>query len=193
MMRIRRIHTLFPIAVSLYVLTAILSAQEEPADLTQARTIYQREVELATRPIRDRYLLKLESLKKMLGSRGDIRAALAVQEEFEKFANIGMTFERFAGVWKVAYNGGTLRTYSIAADGTFTFVEENGKRLTPPLVGKLRVRGADVTIEHEVDSLERLSISGGKLTLEHFRPKATYPAGPPANRGTGTKASAAKP
>ena len=193
MIPIRRMRRFFPMATALSISVAALQAQEEPADLIQARTAYQRDTEFATRPIRERYIIKLETLKRTLGSRGDIRAALAVQEELDKIHSTGASFERFAGTWSVLYNGGTARTYNIKPDGTFTFTEENGKPLPTRLVGKLRVSGADITVEHEANRLERLSISGGKLVLEQFSPKATYPAGAPQNSGTGTKVGAPKP
>ena len=62
-------------ALILIVITLGLSAagtlaQEDPADLIQARALYQRDVEFVSRPIRDRYVTKLETLKRTLGSRG---------------------------------------------------------------------------------------------------------------------------
>ena len=58
--------------------------QDDPPDLAQARALYQKDVEFATRPIRDRYLSRLDSLKRSLGSRGDARGAVAGQEEIDR-------------------------------------------------------------------------------------------------------------
>lgn len=179
-------------ALALCVPFAAALAQEEPAELTQTKAMYQRDVETATRPIRERYLGRLELLKKSIAARGDIRAALAVQEEIEKVKEIGSGMERFAGTWSLQYSNGTIRVYVITPDGTVTYSEENGKKI-PQKTAKILAKGADFIVEAAEGTVERLSINGTKLMLDHFNPKSTYPAGKPAARATGTKTAASKP
>ncbi len=170
-----------------------LIAQEEPAELSQARAVYERDVEFATRPIRDRYLSRLDSLKRALGSKGDARAALAVQEEMERVKGIGGGMEKFAGNWSIKYANGATRTYSITADGTLTEIAENGAKIAPKSA-KITLKGTDFIVEVDGGSkIERLTLSGSKLMIDHFNPKTTYPAGAPALRAIGTRAADPKP
>ena len=182
--------TLFPIAIALRLSVGCILAQEDPADLVQARTVYQRDVEFATRPIRDRYVAKLETLKRSLGSRGEAKAAAAVQDEIDRVREIttGQTaIAKFAGTWKVAYSVGTTRNYVITADGQVTLDDHDGK---PPKTTKLIVKGNDVLLDLQDGWIERLRISGKTLAIDHFNPKGLYPAGQPNAKGTGTLAGA---
>ena len=65
-----------PVFLTLAVLCHRTAAEDENAELAQARTLFEKEVEFSTRPIRDRYLSRLESLKRSLGSRGDARGKI---------------------------------------------------------------------------------------------------------------------
>ena len=59
-------------------------AASVPPELAAARTHYDQEVKQATAPIRVRYARTLDALKKAFGGKGDLAAALAVQQEIER-------------------------------------------------------------------------------------------------------------
>ena len=161
-------------------------SQTENQDLAQARAVYEKEVEFSTRPIRDRYLSRLDTIKRTLGARGDARGAAAVQDEIDRIREIttGQTsVAKFAGAWKVAYSVGTVRNYVITSDGQVTQDDHDGK---PPKTTKLLVKGNDVLIDLQEGWIERLRINGKVLAVEHYNPKALYPAGQPNAKGTGT-------
>ena len=163
-------------------------AQEDPADLIQARALYQRDVEFVSRPIRDRYVTKLETLKRTLGSRGEAKAAAAVQDEIDRVkATVPEPgAEKLAGNWLIAYVNSGTRRYNISQDGFVTLSEMDGKPVNPPLKAKLAAKGADFLLEIENGKIERLKITGKKLSIEHFSTKALFESNNPNIRGTGT-------
>ena len=77
----------------------------------------------------------------------------------------------------------------LAADGVPGLAEVNASGPQKP---KLYVKGNDVLLEIGDGNLERLSIKGKTLLVEHFNPKALYLAGPPNAKGTGTLVTAHK-
>lgn len=165
-----------------------LPAQDGIEELARARGAFEKEIAFATRPIRDRYLSRLEGMKRSLGSRGDARAAVAVQDEIDRVnamnpESAGVV--RFAGVWKIDYTNGVKRRYSISVDGGVTFDELAEKPMTPPMKGKLESKGNDFLIDWGDGSIERLKISSKNLMIDHFAPRITYPAGQPSVRGVG--------
>lgn len=179
-------------AVSFASACGVLQAQEEPSELLQARAVFQKDVDFVTRPIRDRYVSRLDSLKRALGSRGDARGALAVQEEIDRVKETGGGADKFAGVWNLKYNTGEVRTYSITPEGNVTMTELNGTRV-PPKTAKIIIKGSDFTVELAEGILERFSFVHGKMVVDHFNPKSTYPAGPASFHATGTRVASAKP
>lgn len=173
------------------------SADEEPAELSQMRAVFQKEVDFATRPIRDRYLSKLEGLKRSLGSRGDARAAVDVQDEIDRVkgsssnATTGTGIAQFAGSWRIHYTNGSSRRYILSADGTARFIEDNRQPVSHS--GTIVLQGEDFLLDFgDGVSIERVSMKGGNLFLEHWNPKSAYPAVAPIARGTGTLSTAAK-
>ena len=56
----------------------------DPQELAAARIRYQQEVAQAVTPIKQKYALTLEGLKKALGAKGDAAGALAVQQEIDR-------------------------------------------------------------------------------------------------------------
>lgn len=190
-------HPTFSLVVSLAAVLAcargVARAQEESPDLAQARTVYEKEVEFSTRPIRDRYLSRLNTLKRTLGARGDARGAAAVQDEMDRIAasvpDAGML--RFAGVWKITYPSGETKRYVISADGAVTCDENMGKRITPQK-SKLTLRGSDIIMDFKNGAIERLKLSGKNLSIEHFNPKEHYPDGQPLALAVGTLISGRK-
>lgn len=75
-------------ALSVLLSTAFLfhAAGEtpDPQELAAARVRYQQEVTQALTPIKQKYALTLEGLKKALGAKGDVAGALAVQQEIDR-------------------------------------------------------------------------------------------------------------
>ena len=167
-------------------------ADEENVELRKERETFEREVEFSTRPIRDRYLSRLEKLKRMLGSRGDARTALAVQQEMERVSPVGGSgVGKFAGSWTLLYSSGSIsskRHYTIASSGVVTWSDENGKPIN--VVGKIQAEGTDFTIRFPGDErVERVTLAPNKLlVLEHFAPKESYPKGAPVMYATGVRA-----
>ncbi len=181
--RMTIIHFLFACCCLLPVATiSPLRAEEKNAELKKERELYDREVEFAMRPIRERYLFRLDKMKRTLGGRGDARGALAVQEEMDNVATTakGSGVARFAGTWALAYtNGTTNRHYGITPAGVVTWIDENGKPFN--VVGKVQLEGSDFTIRFPGDErVERITIApNGLLIMEHFALKGTYPKGVP--------------
>lgn len=172
----------------------ILRSQDVPAELTQARIQYQKEIDFATRPIRDRYVSRLDSMKRSLGGRGDARGAAAVQDEIDRVvaaASEQTGAAALVGVWKVTYSNGSTRRYTVAADGTVTFDEDGGKAISPK-VGKISAKGDELLLDFQDGALERIKVSGKKLITEYFIPKAQYPGGQPVFKGSGTTTPAHK-
>ena len=187
------LNRLFPSVVGLAAVLLSMGAvswgEEEPAELTQARALYERDVEFANRPIRDRYVSKLDALKRALGARGDARAALAVQDEIDRVKGSSPQATgkgRFEGRWTVRYDNGAVRKLSIDANDMVTMLEENDKP-TAKLRGKIQAKGNDSLLDLGDAKIERWNFSNGTLIIEHFFPKSTYPNGPISARGVGTR------
>lgn len=193
----RRSLPLLMLLLALGVPGSARSAEEEPPELAQARSVYQREVEFATRPIRDRYLSRLDALKRSLGSRGDARAAIAVEEEIDRVKAAtadNADVARFAGVWNISYNSGMTNRWTIKPDGSVTWMEEARVALSPPRHGRIVQRNSQFVLEFDdkADRIWRVAISGANLELEFFQPRSTYPKGPPRDHGSGVSAAATK-
>lgn len=168
----------------------VFAADEIPDELVRLRAAFDKDVDFALRPIRDRYVSRLESVKRSLGSHGDARGAAAVQDEIDR---IRLTsggqgaFAKYVGTWKVVYNHGAIRSYVINADGMLTGTDADGKT---PLAGiKLVVKGEDVLLNGGGGFVERLKMSEKTLLIEHWSSKALYPASPPNFHATGTLVS----
>lgn len=165
-----------------------LLAQDGIEELAKARDLFEKEMSFSTRPIRDRYLSRLEAMKRSLGSRGDARAAAAVQDEIDRVNAMNQetaSVVRFSGTWDLTYNNGSSRRYSIAADGTVSWQEAGGKLVSPVIKSKLTAKNSDFIAEWSDGSLERFKLIPAGLVIEHFNPKTSYPSGQPAARGVG--------
>ena len=163
-------------------------ADEAIDELARAKDNFEREIAFSTRPIRERYLSRLENMKRSLGSRGDARTAGAVQDEIDRLnamhpEQAGVV--KFAGLWAIEYTNGDKRRYAISADGTEAFVEAGGKPQPSPAKARLTLKGNDFLVDWGNGALERMKITGKNLSVEHFNPKTNYPAGQPLTRGTG--------
>lgn len=183
--------TLFAaVVLSLGTGSSASGADEVSDELLKLRASYDKDVEFSLRPIRDRYVLRLESLKRSLGSRGDARGAAAVQDELDRIrAAVGGAgaFSRFAGKWKVVYNHGAVRQYVINADGVLTGTDADGKTALPSV--KLVVNGEDVLMNGNGGIVERFKISDKTLLIDHWSSKTLYPGSAPNYHATGTLVS----
>jgi len=174
--------TLLSFVAVVAIAAAADRTEEEPADLTQARASYQRDVEFATRPLRDRYLQTLERIKKSLTFKGDLAGALKVQDEMESLGS-GAGLARLAGDWVCQFANGAIHHYTIEADGTAFWTDRSPKKKL-----KIALRGKDYFMEFPDDNiLERITMNGNELEIEHYTPRSTYPQGAPATRGSGKR------
>ena len=198
MLSMIRNHTtsiLFPLAIFAAMVLApgtapsARAADEVPDEFAKMRASFDKDVDFATCPIRDRYVSRLETLKRSLGSRGDARGAAAVQDELDR---IRLTsggpgaFAKFAGTWKLAYSHGQTRRYAITVDGAVTGTNFDGSSLAPV---KLTVKGNDVLLEYAGGVMERLKVAAKNLMIEHFSPRTLYPNSPANYHATGTLVS----
>lgn len=163
-------------------------AEDGIEELSRSRDAFEKEMAFSTRPIRDRYLSRLENMKRSLGSRGDARTAAAVQDEIDRVHALNPEpagVVRFAGLWAIEFTNGDKRRYAISTDGTVAFVESGGKPQPSPAKAKLTLKGNDFLVDWGNGAIERMKIAGKNLAIEHFNPKTNYPAGQPLTRGTG--------
>lgn len=185
---LRILRRVAPVFVAVAVcLSGAISGQEENQELAQARALFEKDIEFASKPIRDRYISRLESLKRSLGARGDARGAAAVQDEIDRIREAvpaQQSFAKFAGTWTVKYNNGAIHHYVITADGQVTHDDND---TNPPKKAKLVIKGNDVMLDINDLWIERLAIKGGKLLVENFSPKTLYPTGRANSLGTGSK------
>lgn len=194
-MRPFEIARLLAVSLSWLAMVEPAGAQDDPAELAQARGIFQKEMEFATRPIRERYLSRLETLKRSLGGRGDARGAAAVQDEIDRLkasvATAQETLARLAGIWQIEYKLGganNTRRYVIKPDGGLLWDEELGKPFGPRK-GKVTVNGTEYRFEIEGGAVERAWFSSGTLMIESYNTQAAVDAGTPGNTAVGKRAA----
>lgn len=85
-----------------------------------------------------------------------------------------------AGTWTVTYHPNrAVRVYTVTADGEVTLAEFGGK-------GKLAVKDREIILDLGDGKLERWTLGrDGRLFVEHFNPRSTYPDSPPDQIGIG--------
>jgi hypothetical protein len=85
-----------------------------------------------------------------------------------------------AGTWTVTYHPNrAVRVYTVTADGEVTLPEFGGK-------GKLAVKDREIILDLSDGKLERWTLGrDGRLFVEHFNPRASYPNSPPDQIGIG--------
>jgi len=172
----------------LYIPQAL--AQEEPADLVKARAAYQREIEALTRPVNDRYLRGLDQMKRILGGKGDIHGALAVQKEIER-VDPAVALKAFAGKWKVTYTNGETWLFLIDATGNVVKAADESQK-SQGRKARITLQNGDHIIDWRADDrIERIVAVPGGLQIEHFN-RGSYPQGPPGLKGTGVPVGAAR-
>jgi hypothetical protein len=161
-------------------------SDEIPAELQQAKAQHQKEVDFALRPIRERYIARLETLKRTLAQKGDVRAAVAVQDEIDLLSsqlNEPTIISKHAGTWVAPV--GQNRRYSIKPDGTVAWIFDNAQVYA---VGRLVRNGKDFTfVWDSVEEIDRVTLNDNSIVLESFQPKSNYPAGPVLGKYTLTR------
>jgi len=88
---------------------------------------------------------------------------------------------RLRGKWTISYDNGEERLYVIVRNGKVGFPAERRQ-------AKLKWRGNDLLLDFGDKKVERLTLKGEELHVEHFSPAGTYPYGKPASVGRGTRA-----
>jgi hypothetical protein len=85
-----------------------------------------------------------------------------------------------AGTWTVTYHPNrAVRVYTVSADGEVSFSEFGSK-------AKAAVKEREVIINFGDGKLERWTLGkDGRLFVEHFNPRDSYPNGPPDQIGIG--------
>lgn len=165
-------------------------AQEEPADLVKARAAYQREIEALTRPVNDRYLRALDQMKKVLGGKGDIHGALAVQKEIER-VDPTTALKAFAGKWKFTFSNGDTAYYTIDPAGNVSRGPEESQR-SQTKKSKITAVNGDFIIDWRADDrIERITGVPGGLQIDHFN-RGSYPQGPVGLKANGVPVGSAK-
>jgi len=175
--------------VLLFLFQRSLSADEDPQELSDVRQAYGKNVESVVHPIREKYLAKLEALKRLLGAKGDLRGAVAVEKEIENIkasASDVIGPEKFSGTWKIHYNNGVVRRYAINENGGVIFDEEDGRSF-PPRKGKIMLRQSKYYIEFQSGEVEMLDLKGDVLSTGLFNGKDTLASGIPQFKGIGAK------
>ena len=144
---------------------------------------------------RRKYLADLEALQKRITTTGDIDKALLVKAEKDRFiaemaagpaATISQpaTFARYAGVWLIRYQNGAIRQYTIEPNGDVEWTDFN-----PAKKGRITAQGNDHLLDFEDGKIERISVNGSEVRIEHFDPMAKYRDRLPGLSATVTKAT----
>ena len=79
---------------------------------------------------------------------------------------------RLAGRWTVKFANGVVETCEVRRDGTASVTEP--RRSSP---GKAEDRGGAVVITFNDDRVERWTVRGGRVVVEHWFPASQYPSG----------------
>lgn len=85
-----------------------------------------------------------------------------------------------AGAWKITYAGGSVRNYVIFDNGEVKYKELDR-------TGTLQ-RAKVLLLDFGDGKVERLSLAGSRLLVEHFNPKSDYPNNRPNEIGIGVRA-----
>jgi len=175
---------LLPGLAAMFFFLPQLSANDEPPELQQARTQFEKEVDFALRPMRDRYVARLQTLKRSLVSKGELRAAVVVQDEIDLIVatvNESAILARYVGSWIWDFGGGKRR-FSIKPDGVIEYFSETGALHAS---GRLTRIGKDfVFVWETLDQIDRVAVNENTIIMETFSPKNAFPRGTPATRVT---------
>ena len=89
-----------------------------------------------------------------------------------------------AGTWRVTYTNNAVRTYEVGSDDTVRFLEENRHARVQ--------RGEEVLLRFADGKIERWTLAGRRLFVEHWDPASKYPQRPPSVIGSGVRVSTAQ-
>jgi hypothetical protein len=161
---------------SAVVITIALSCASfaEPEELATARTRYRQDADVALRPARERYLNSLEQLKKSAELLRDKKASASIEEEIQRMKQASLLWQ-LAGIWTVTYSNKVIRTYVILPDSTAIWTSENGNALNKKT--KLVADGSAFLIEWDDGKIERVSLNGDRMRIEHYNPKSKLAEG----------------
>jgi hypothetical protein len=148
------------------------------ASLTKIGTEKDKRLE----PLTEAYGKSLASLVSALTRSGRIDEATVVEQKRLAIQDI-QEMKRFEGVWDISYSIGTSRRYRINAIGNVVWMTSN----TVSSTARLTKKGDDYMLDFNDGKLERFSLRGGKLLVEHFDPSSRYLKGGPNTTGSGEK------
>ena len=112
-------------------------------ELATLKKQYERDLEQATKPVKDRYISSLQALLRSATVRGDAASIVAIQAEL---AALTTTSPSVVGLWNYTGAGGAKAMRELRADGTFA-VKQNG-----PTVGKWEMDNANLTLIYRIGS-----------------------------------------
>jgi serine/threonine protein kinase len=177
-----------------------IAAGESADDLIQAAKAW-RELARSERGTTARVQIQMHAfslLQKALPQLAGVNKALAekyiaeLEKEVPKERLPDGPFVRFKGHWRLRYTNNVIREYLIDDKGNVQQVVEASvqapqNQLNAPRPGKLSKRGNDVLLDFSDNTLERLTVKGSELRLDHFNPAALFPSGRPMHTAIGFK------
>jgi hypothetical protein len=158
--------------------------QDVSAQLLDARTLLQQDLQKELGPIFQKHEKRLASLKKALTQKGDLKAATAVEADLKRIElqkEQVLYSNQWAGNWDVSYSNGVKRNYTLLPGGRVRSIE-NGRET----VGKAMRSGSNVLLDFGDGKLEVLSLSP-VLQVKHFMNPAGWEKRQPDARGTGER------
>lgn len=85
---------------------------------------------------------------------------------------------KLKGIWRVAYTSSAVRHYQF---------DDAGKVHVSGMKGKAYIQNKDLLFDVNDGKLERATLFGNRLFIEHYNPSSTYPAEFPAALGIGQR------
>jgi hypothetical protein len=161
-----------------------------PGGLKKLRVTYRAslakltaEKERKLQPLQDALAKSLAGLVTSLTRAGKIEDA-SIVEKNRLALQVDPAIRRFEGTWTVNYDNRTSRRLRIDAFGKVEWLTKDKVSATTQLTKK----GGDCLLDFNDGKIERLTMQGSKLMVEHFNPKTLYPRPGPNHTGTGEKA-----
>ena len=93
------------------------------------------------------------------------------------------------GGWRVTYTTGNVRQYRIDPDGSLSWTSDAVQGVVH---GRVQRAGKEVLIDDGKGAVERLTLAGERLFVEHFFPAERFPNNPPRIMAVGTRARPAR-
>jgi hypothetical protein len=199
----RRLTCLIAVSIASLGLLPAVAENREPAvsaAAEKARAKYVSAVEKSQEKYSDEvsahfsdYLKELETIQDKETKAGRLEVAVAVRDEIKRLQTEGApvfaeapptslrtAIPRLVGTWSTLATTGAKRIYIVDSSGKVKFVDEK-------LEGQLKSRGKEITLDFGDNKIERWSYCDGRIFIEHWYPKDTYPMGPPINMAIGQK------